>query len=291
MLLDIDGARYNVEVCGAGPPLVLLHGFTGSARSWDGHGERIRALASAQPDRDGHSTVLVDLLGHGGSDAPADSARYRMGRASADLAAILDALGHPRAAVLGYSMGGRLALHFALTHPERVAALILESASPGIADPEERRARVEGDEALAAFIEREGVAAFVDRWEQNPLFSTHGALPRSARERLREQRLRNNPTGLANSLRGMGTGAQEPLWGRLGEIEAPVLLLAGEHDRKFREIQKEMWDAIPRVAAATLQDAGHAVHLEQPELFDHRVVEFLWGSLPGWKSREEIVWQ
>jgi 2-succinyl-6-hydroxy-2,4-cyclohexadiene-1-carboxylate synthase len=290
--MEIDGARYNVETRGEGPPLVLLHGFTGSARTWDGHVESIATLAASKRDWRGHTTVLVDLLGHGLSDSPADPDRYRMERASEDLSVILDSLGHSaRAAVAGYSMGGRLALHFALAHPERVAALILEGASPGIRDPEERRRRIESDSELADFIEREGVPAFVERWEAAPLFETQRRLPAPAREALRAQRLRNDRAGLANSLRGMGAGVQEPLWDRLGELTAPTLLVAGEHDPKFRRINERMWDAMPRVGAATIPDAGHATHLEQPDRFDSRLVEFLWGDLPGWSSREEIQWQ
>ncbi|MDP9382506.1 MAG: 2-succinyl-6-hydroxy-2,4-cyclohexadiene-1-carboxylate synthase [Chloroflexota bacterium] len=295
MRIEVNGIGYNVEAQEYGhdaPPLVMLHGFTGSTRSWDGHGERIRSLASARYDWHGHTLVLVDLLGHGLSDSPDDPDRYRMERATEDVAAILDALGHQRpAAIVGYSMGGRLALHFAVTHPERVAALILESASPGIADSGERQRRVESDAELAEYIEREGIPAFVEQWEANPLFESQRSLPEHVRGALRAERLRNKPVGLANSLRGMGAGAQEPLWDRLGEIQVPVLLLAGEHDAKFRAILEQMWDALPPVGAAVVPGAGHAVHLEQPESFDRRVVEFLWGDLPGWSSREEIQWQ
>lgn len=291
MRIESNGLHYNVEISGEGPTLVLLHGFTGSVHTWDGHPERIMQIASSRPDWHGHTTVLVDLPGHGLTDSPQDPDRYRIEHVAADLAAILDTLGYQRAALVGYSMGGRLALHFGINYPERVAALLLESASPGIENSEERQQRAESDHELGDFIEREGVPAFVERWEANPLFATQRALPDSIRKVLRRQRLSNCALGLANSLRGMGAGVQEPLWSRLGEITAPVLLLAGEHDPKFRTIQQQMWDLIPRVGAATLRGAGHATHLEQPEQFDTRVVEFLWGNLPGWQSMEEIQWQ
>ena len=291
MRLVVNGAGYNVEVHGDGPPLLLLHGFTGSTRNWDVHVQRIRALDPAKGGWSGHSIVSVDLLGHGQSDAPTDSERYRMERACEDLIAVLDTLGDSRAAVLGYSMGGRLALHLAVKYPQRVAALVLESASPGIVDPNERRNRAESDEELASFIEREGVPAFVRRWEDNPIFEAQRVLPETVRTTLRSQRLNNSPTGLANSLRGMGAAAQEPLWERLGAVDVPTLLLAGEHDAKYREFLESMWERLPRVGAAVIPDAGHAVHLEQPEAFVHRVVEFLWGQLPGWNSREEIEWR
>ncbi|MDP9351124.1 MAG: 2-succinyl-6-hydroxy-2,4-cyclohexadiene-1-carboxylate synthase [Chloroflexota bacterium] len=291
MRIEVDGLGYHVEVSGEGPALVMLHGFTGSTRSWDGHTERIRELAADRTDWPGHTSILVDLPGHGLSDSPTDAERYSMEQAAADLVVILDTLGQPRAALVGYSLGGRLALYFTLAYPDRVAALVLESASPGIEDAEEREQRVESDDELAAFLEREGVEAFVERWEAHPLFATQSTLSDSVRTGLRRQRLANNTQGLANSLRSMGAGAQPSLWNRLGEITVPVLLLAGEHDPKFRGIQQRMWDLLPRVGATTVRGAGHAIHLEQPEQFDTRVVEFLWGSLPGWSSREEIQWQ
>lgn len=291
MRLIVNGAGYNVEVHGEGPPLLLLHGFTGSTRSWDPHVQRIRALAPAKGGWSSHSIVSIDLLGHGQSDAPADSERYRMECACDDISTVLDTLGHSRAAVLGYSMGGRLALHLAVECPDRVAALVLESASPGIAEPMERRNRAARDAELAMSIEREGVPAFVRRWEDAPIFETQRVLPEAVRAALRSQRLNNSPTGLANSLRGMGAAAQEPLWERLGAVDVPTLLLAGEHDAKYRGLLEGMWERLPRVGAAIIPDAGHAVHLEQPEIFVHRVVEFLWGQLPGWNSREEIEWR
>ncbi len=291
MRLEVNGVGYHVEVHGDGPPLLLLHGFTGSVRTWDAHVLKVHALAPAKGGWGGHSIVVVDLLGHGQTDAPTDSERYRMERASDDICAILDTLGHSRAAVLGYSMGGRLALHMADKCPERVAALVLESASPGIADPMERHKRAAHDADLAMFIEREGVPAFVRRWEANPIFETQRLLPEQARSALQAQRLQNSSVGLANSLRGMGVGAQEPCWDRLDAVTAPTLLLAGEHDPRYRALLEGMWDRLPRVGAAVIAEAGHAVHLEQPDGFVNRVVEFLWGQLPGWNSREEIAWQ
>src|SRR5262249_40601079 len=155
----------------------------------------------------------------------AEPARYRMEHAVADLTGLLDRLGIARAAWLGYSMGGRVALQLAVAQPARVAALVLESASPGIADPAERAARVRGDGALADFVAREGIGAFVARWEGLPLFASQDRLPSATRAALRRQRLANGPVGLANSLRGLGQGAQAPLCDELGSAEVPTLLV------------------------------------------------------------------
>ena len=263
--IPVNGIDLNVEERGRGEPLLLLHGFTGSATTW-------RALSGAL---DGWRCIAVDLIGHGASDAPADAARYSMESCVAVLVALLDALGVGRLPVLGYSMGGRIALQLAAAAPERVSALVLEGASAGIDDPAERAERVASDHELADAIERDGLPAFVDRWERIPLFSTHTRLPADVRARLRAQRLANRPHGLANSLRGMGAGAQTSLWPRLNALTMPALLIAGADDAKYSNMAGAMADRMPTAGVCIVPDAGHAVHLERPEIFSDRVKEFL----------------
>lgn len=261
----VNGVHLNVEIWGNGPPVLLLHGFTGGAATW-------------KPFRDawrGFRLVAVDLLGHGQSDSPAAWQRYSADHCVADLVAVLDALAVQRTSVLGYSMGGRIALRLAVGAPERVRALVLEGSSPGIEDDQERAARRESDWALADAIEREGVAAFVDRWQALPLFASQARLPASTRDSLRRQRLRNNPIGLANSLRGMGVGAQQPLWEELPKLTAPTLVLVGAEDHKYRCLAEHMVTAMPNAHAVVLSGAGHAVHLEQPDTFAREVEKFL----------------
>ena len=248
-------------------PLVLLHGFTGAASTWNellpGFGAHRRALA-------------LSLPGHGGSDAPDDPARYAAHRTAADVLELLDTLGIARCALLGYSMGARVALHTALAATERVSALILESGSPGIIDDSERAERRAADEALAADIERDGVEAFVDRWERLALWESQSQLPVSSREALRAQRLAGSARGLANALRGLGAGATPPLHGRLGELaNIPALLICGALDAKYAELAREMSDALPRSTMHVVEGAGHAVHLERPGELLGAVEEFL----------------
>ena len=267
--LDVDvgdGLRLHAARSGEGPPLLLLHGFTGSGDTW-------APLSAALGGR--YATIAVDLAGHGRSSAPDDPARYALDRAADDLARVLDAIDVQRAATLGYSMGGRTALHFALRHPERVEALVLESSSPGIARDAERAERLRADAELAAFLEREGIAAFVERWEALPLWSSQAALPDSVRAALRAERLRNNPRGLANSLRGAGAAAAPSVLDRLAAITAPTLLIAGELDEKYVALGREMQEALPRARLLVVPHAGHAVHLEQPDPFAQAIEEFL----------------
>jgi 2-succinyl-6-hydroxy-2,4-cyclohexadiene-1-carboxylate synthase len=164
-----------------------------------------------------------------------------------------------------------LCLRLALDRPELVRALVLVGASPGIADPGERAARRAADDRLAGEVERDGVAAFLDRWLAGPLFAT---LPEAAAGR--DERLANTPAGLAYALRRLGTGVQEPLWDRLAGLRPPALLVAGERDPKFTALARRMAAAIgPTARVAVVGGAGHAVHLERPATLAALVEEFL----------------
>jgi 2-succinyl-6-hydroxy-2,4-cyclohexadiene-1-carboxylate synthase len=177
--------------------------------------------------------------------------------------------------LVGYSMGGRLALGFALTYPERVRRLVLESASPGLETDEERTARRAADEELAKQLEGEGVEAFVDRWEAQPLFASQSALPAEVRTAHRARRLRNDPRSLAAALRGLGTGVLPSYWRALEACEVPTLLLTGEVDMKFVDIAGRMQDRMRNARLVVVPGAGHAVHLERPQAWVEAVVGFL----------------
>lgn len=264
--LELNGLHYAVREHGRGAPVLLLHGFTGSSADWGG-------LMAALGDR--YRLIAPDLPGHGGSAAPDDPERYGMARVAADLTALLDRMDAARAHLLGYSMGGRLALYLAVSAPERWRSVILESTSPGLADPAEREARRWRDEALADEIEREGIAAFVARWERLPLWASQTAAQKGM---LREKRLRNRPVGLANSLRGMGTGVQPSLWERLDAVATPVLVVTGGLDAKFMGIGREMSRRIPAVTVRVVPQTGHAIHVEKPAQFADLISNWLQGS-------------
>lgn len=262
----IDGLRYHVEEAGVGEPLILLHGFTGSTMNW--------CHPVVEFSKRFH-VIAVDLPGHGRSDTPDGISRYEMAHVAADLAQLSELLGVVPAHWLGYSMGGRLALYITIHFPRAVRSVILESSSPGIADPVQRDARRTRDGALAERIEIDGIQAFVDQWEQIPLFETQMSLPLELRTALRNQRLGNSARGLSNSLRGMGTGMQPSLWDQLGSKLCPMLLLVGSRDDKFVAINRKMAAEIPGAQLKIIPDAGHTVHLEQPRLFSEAVMDFL----------------
>lgn len=261
-----NGVRYHFVEQGAGEPLVLLHGFTGSVINWqtqiDFLGRYFRVIA-------------FDLLGHGRTDAPDDPTRYRIENAAIDLVSLFTELIGKPVNLLGYSMGGRLAMHLAAHHADRISRLLLESASPGLATEQERIDRTLRDDELADQIERNGVASFVSVWEHQPIFATQKRLDAQVRSRLRQQRLQNEARGLANSLRGMGTGVQPSLWEQLAAVRTPTLLLAGELDRKFVGIAEQMHARLLNSTLAQIPDAGHTIHLEQPDVFNQIVLDYL----------------
>lgn len=270
MRLAVNGVSYHVERQGCGPAVLLLHGFTGSADTWAPHLDALEAL----------TTLRIDFLGHGASDAPSDPRRYGTEACIDDVLALLDRLDIPRFAVAGYSMGGRVAMRLALRAPERVWALVLESTSPGIHKATERQARVRQDAMLAARIRKEGVRAFVDHWESIPLFSSQSLLPEKTRQALRSQRLKNTAEGLANSLQGLGAGTQAPVLQFLRNLHLPVLLLAGELDARYCMLAEEMAAVLPRNRLLVVPGAGHAVHLERRPAFDEAVAGFLLAHAP-----------
>jgi 2-succinyl-6-hydroxy-2,4-cyclohexadiene-1-carboxylate synthase len=216
---------------------LVLHGFAGSP-----HG-----FASFFP-----GAAAPDLPGHGGAaDARSwDEALERL---------------EPQEPVelFGYSMGARLALALALRHPDRVARLILESGTAGIENSAERARRKAEDDALADFIEAQGMEKFVDRWERHPTLASL----RPFAARLRPERLAHRPAGLASALRHLGTGAQPSCWDGLRELRVPVRLIAGAVDEKFAAIARRMQELLPHADLIEIPDCGHAPHLERPQAF------------------------
>lgn len=257
---------YHVEIKGKGKPLLLLHGFTGDYSTWD---DVVNKLSQQ------YMCIIPDILGHGKSDSPKEFDRYAMEKIVADLQHILNCLDVSKVHLLGYSMGGRLALSFAVLCGNKVETLILESASPGIEAQSEREERKHQDTGLAERILYDGIEAFVEYWGNIPLFATQKNLPDDVKSKIKEQRLRNQPIGLANSLLGMGTGVQTSWWNELPMLNVPVLLLSGEYDQKFCKIARMMDEKLPNSEWKIINEVGHAIHVEDSEMFGKIVSEFL----------------
>ena len=227
--------------------VVLLHGFTHTGASWD---PVVAALAES------YRAIAPDIRGHGSAAA----------REPVALDAVLEdvsAVAPARFTLVGYSMGGRIALHAAVAPAlgPRIDRVVLVGASPGIADPGERAARRAADERLADEVEHMTIEEFAVRWAQTPVLAGQ---PPAVAAAVDADRRRNQPAGLARALRGLGTGALPSLWERLGELGAPVTLVVGERDEKFRAIAAEMARGLPDASVVAVAGAGHAVHLEAP---------------------------
>ncbi len=229
---------------------MLVHGFTQTNRCWGG----LPGSLAAE-----FEVTAVDAPGHGDSSS--------ISAALPETADLLVASGG-RATYVGYSMGGRMALHVALAHPDAVERLVLVSATPGIDDDAERAARRERDEHLADHIEAIGVDAFLDEWLSQPMFAELGPTDRDL-----DERRRNTAAGLADSLRRAGTGTQEPLWDRLSELSMPVLLVTGSLDDRFSAIAGRVVERIGDNARWVILSGGHTVHRTSPA-FE--------GTLRGW---------
>lgn len=228
--------------------VVLLHGFGGTHRAWDG----VVALLPAERYR----PLALDLPGHGEeADAPrpitfAGCVAHVLARTPP----------HTGFTLCGYSLGGRVALHVALAAPQRVRRLVLVSTSAGIEDAGERERRREADGALAAELERGSYEDFIARWRSQPLFAGE---PPAVAALARADQLRNRPQALAAVLRGIGAGEMQPLWGRLGELGMPVAVVAGERDAKYRALGERMARLLSR-GELTLVSGGHGLPLESP---------------------------
>jgi 2-succinyl-6-hydroxy-2,4-cyclohexadiene-1-carboxylate synthase len=228
---------------------VWLHGFTQSKNS----AHQFRSILTGS-----YEVLTIDLPGHGENAAATATLDE-----SADLLA--ETLPDEPFILGGYSLGGRVALHFALRHPERLRHLVVLSATPGIAGAAERDVRRQRDEELAARIEMIGVDAFLDEWLAQPMFRS---LPKDALERAARS---SNASGLADSLRHAGTGTQRDLTGPLRALSVATSILAGTNDVKFVGEAARLQGAIPTSISALVENAGHAAHLERPQ----QVVELL----------------
>jgi 2-succinyl-6-hydroxy-2,4-cyclohexadiene-1-carboxylate synthase len=237
---------------GTGRRVVLLHGFTQGPRSWDA------LVAGLDPT---YQIVRVTLPGHGPADGVSAHVRLRFEDAAGAVADAVASMAGPEPATwFGYSLGGRLTLRAALDRPDLVDAMVLLGATAGIEDAQSRAARVEIDERLASGLERKGVDQFVDGWLAQQLFSGLSRADAGVAERKA-----GTVEGLASALRLLGTGVQQPVWDRLGEIKVPTLLMAGEYDTKFSSVAFRLATCIGDNAGISfVPGAGHAAHLERP---------------------------
>lgn len=267
LFVDTGDACIHAEVRGEGQPIMILHGFTGASSAM--------AVLSERLELD-FRVIAPDLVGHGRSSVPSDPAAYRMGSMVRQLLAVADVTGCATFHLVGYSMGGRVALSLACDAGHRLRSLTLIGATAGIVDDRERAERRRLDEERARQIEAD-FEGFVDDWMSGPLFASQERLGSEFRAVSRSQRLANDPAGLAASLRGAGTGSMTPLHDRLRQCTVPALLVVGEEDEKFLSVAGDLSRGLPRSSTAVIADAGHSAHVEQPDTVAGRIRELVAG--------------
>lgn len=247
-------------------PIVFLHGFTGSAAVWSD-------VTNALPRT--YNCHALDLPGHGARSELSDATAFSFDGVCELIADDLRHRDLDRVTLWGYSMGGRIALHFALMYPRQISSLILESASPGLPVRADRELRAKVDDELATRLLSDGLEKFVDGWMDQPLFASQKQLPVERQVQGRRLRMPNSVHGLAAALRGFSVGRQEPLHNRLRELTMPTLVTAGELDAKYREIGESMAHSIPNAQFRIIPNAGHAPHWERPVETAAVAAEFL----------------
>ncbi len=262
VILDVGDASLSYFVAGTGRPVTLLHGFTQSGRSW-------REVIAKMPE--GWKWIVPDLRGHGETQIWKGSS-CSMDACTEDMVKLWDALEVEKSHLVGYSMGGRLALHIAAHRPERVLSVLTIGAHAGL-DEDARKGRRQGDEALASRIERDGLEAFVEYWGSLPLFAGLERRGPNYVAEVRAERMRNRVAGLACSLRGMGAGSMQPLWDWLGSVTFPSTFVAGQLDHGYVASARRLAATVPNGRVEIVPRAGHAVHQERPEAFS-RVLGF-----------------
>ncbi len=263
MFIEIENIKYHVQISGEGRPLVCLHGFSESISTW-------RSLQAEQ-----YQLILIDLIGHGESDKPCSVKYYRVKVMLKHLNRLIAQSGLQKYSLLGYSMGGRLALAYALTYPREVDKLILESASYGECGWINRLQRRRSDAELARSIRRNGIAWFNEYWSDQPIFASQKKLPAPIADEISTSRLANAAHALANTLLGSGQGRFPCLKNQIAGLLMPVLYISGEYDEKYKQTGHEFEKLNPNIRHEIIKSVGHNTHLENYSAFNGVLKTFL----------------
>lgn len=264
--IRLHANRWESSVPHRSPQILALHGFTGDGADFSPLAEESRRMFRWN---------ALDLPGHGLSDAPTHPAPYTAARCIRHLMRAERELGLHDYILMGYSMGGRAALCYALEKPENIRALVLIGATPGIRDEHERKQRVIAEERIASHILQTDMATFIQEWNsQSPIVTQKKYIDPVIYDEMMRRRFLNRPAGLVNSLRAFGTGIMPVVWKKLQTLEIPVLLVTGMEDLKFSVIAREMEFNLRYSVRTQIFGAGHCAHLEQSGRFLRLLEEF-----------------
>lgn len=260
MPMILNDYQFNYTLIGdrKQPVILFLHGFMGNGDDF----LQVIDLISAK-----FCCLVIDLPGHGITEVSQDS-NYQMPNVAQALIELLEQLKIKPCFLVGYSMGGRIALYLTIHFPEYFRGVILESASPGLKTQLERDRRIKQDLKRAKkleTIENQDFSLFLKQWYSSPLFGNFANHPNYQKAIAR--RLKNSPYKLAKSLRNIGLGMQPSLWHKLGGNQVPLMLVVGERDRKFIAINQKIVNLDPHCNLNMVNNCGHNVHFEQPLKF------------------------
>jgi len=270
MKLDVNGVKLNLEslreIDKSKDYILFLHGFTGCAEDWFPVFEQI-------PDK--YNCLALDIIGHGKSDAPGSSMHYSIDSIMSQIKYVKDHLTQNKIFLLGYSMGGRIALTYASMYPEDVKGLILEASSAGIKNDEERQKRYEEDLKLAEFIETHTMEEFIEMWHDQEIFNTQRRFSNEKLKKIKKKKASGSKTGYANILKGFSTGIMPPVHDKLKKIPLKVLLITGDLDTKFTGINARLAKRFFKAKHKIVRNSGHNTHLEEPKRFIEIVLNYL----------------
>ncbi len=270
MKLNVDGIKLNIEHPREIDPekdfILFLHGFTGCAEDW-------YPIFEQFPEN--YNLFALDFIGHGKSDIPADTKYYSTENLVKQIKFVKDQLTPKKIFVAGYSMGGRAALSYAVAYPDDIKGLILESATAGIKNEEERNKRYESDLKLVEFIESHSLEEFIELWNDQELFNTLRRFSNEKLKKIKKKKATGSKIGYANSLKGFSTGIMPPLHDKLKKIPVKVLLISGDLDTKFTGINARLAKRFFKAKHKIVKNSGHNTHLEEPKRFLEIVTNYL----------------
>ena len=270
MKLDVNGVKINIEhpkeIDRTKDYVLFLHGFTGCAEDWFPVFEQL-------PDK--YNYLALDIVGHGKSDSPGNVENYKLESLIAQIKFVKNHLTPNKVFLLGYSMGGRLALSYAAANPDDVKGLILESATAGIKNDEERQKRYEEDLKLAEFIETHTLEEFIEMWHDQELFNTQRRFSNDKLKKMKKKKSSASKIGYANSLKGFSTGIMPPVHDKLKKIPIKTLLISGDLDSKFTGINARLSKRFFKAKHKIVRNSGHNTHLEESKRFVEIVLNYL----------------
>jgi 2-succinyl-6-hydroxy-2,4-cyclohexadiene-1-carboxylate synthase len=270
MKIDANGVKLNLEYpkefSKTKDSILFLHGFSGCAEDWF-------PVFEQMPDK--YNYIALDIVGHGKSDAPGNVTYYSIESIIAQIKYIKDHLTAEKIFLLGYSMGGRIALNYAATYPDDVKGLILESATAGIKNDDERQKRYEEDLKLAEFIDTHTLEEFVEIWSDQELFNTQRRFSNDKLKKIKKKKASGSKIGYANSLKGFSTGIMPPVHDKLKKIPLKVLLITGDLDSKYTGINARLSKRFFKAKHKIVRNSGHNTHLEEPKRFIEIVTNYL----------------